>query len=96
MHGWRQLPTALGEVESESARLARGAAGVRSACHQVLADLQVVKAFGTVLPTPAQIIHGEASRDDILKRAHAAMYEAKAQGRNRGAGGGDIAAQPKG
>ena len=32
-------------------------AGVRSAYHQVLADLQIVKAFGTVLPSPAQIVN---------------------------------------
>ena len=28
-------------------------------------------------------VHGEASQDDILVRADAAMYQAKAQGRNR-------------
>ncbi len=37
----------------------------------------------TVRASPTLFVHGEASQDDILVRAAAAVYQAKAQGRNR-------------
>ncbi|MEI8029103.1 MAG: SpoIIE family protein phosphatase [Comamonadaceae bacterium] len=47
----------VGDVMGKGVGAALIGAGVRSAYHQVLADLQVVKAFGTVLPTPQQIVN---------------------------------------
>ncbi|MCF8168089.1 MAG: diguanylate cyclase [Rhodoferax sp.] len=47
----------VGDVMGKGVGAALIGAGVRSAYHQVLADLQVVKSFGTVLPTPAQIVN---------------------------------------
>ena len=47
----------VGDVMGKGVGAALIGAGVRSAYHQVLADLQVVKAFGTVLPTPAEIVN---------------------------------------
>ena len=47
----------VGDVMGKGVGAALIGAGVRSAYHQVLADLQVVKAFGTVLPTPVQIVN---------------------------------------
>jgi len=47
----------VGDVMGKGVGAALIGAGVRSAYHQVLADLQVVKSFGTVLPTPVQIIN---------------------------------------
>ena len=46
----------VGDVMGKGVGAALIGAGVRSAYHQVLADLQVVKPFGTVLPTPVQIV----------------------------------------
>ena len=47
----------VGDVMGKGVGAALIGAGVRSAYHQVLADLQVVKSFGTVLPTPEQIVN---------------------------------------
>ncbi len=47
----------VGDVMGKGVGAALIGAGVRSAYHQVLADLQVVKSFGTVLPTPGQIVN---------------------------------------
>ena len=47
----------VGDVMGKGVGAALIGAGVRSAYHQVLADLQVVKSFGTVLPTPVQIVN---------------------------------------
>ena len=47
----------VGDVMGKGVGAALIGAGVRSAYHQVLADLQVVKSFGTVLPTPLQIVN---------------------------------------
>ena len=47
----------VGDVMGKGVGAALIGAGVRSAYHQVLADLQVVKSFGTVLPTPAEIVN---------------------------------------
>ncbi len=47
----------VGDVMGKGVGAALIGAGVRSAYHQVLADLQIVKAFGTVLPSPAQIVN---------------------------------------
>ena len=47
----------VGDVMGKGVGAALIGAGVRAAYHQVLADLQVVKTFGTVLPTPEQIIN---------------------------------------
>jgi diguanylate cyclase (GGDEF)-like protein/PAS domain S-box-containing protein len=47
----------VGDVMGKGVGAALIGAGVRSAYHQVLADLQVVKPFGTLLPTPAEIIN---------------------------------------
>ena len=47
----------VGDVMGKGVGAALIGAGVRAAYHQVLADLQVVKAFGTVLPTPGQIVN---------------------------------------
>ncbi len=47
----------VGDVMGKGVSAALIGAGVRSAYNQVLADLQVVKAFGTVLPTPSQIVN---------------------------------------
>ena len=46
----------VGDVMGKGVGAALIGAGVRSTYQQVLADLQIVKAFGTVLPTPAEII----------------------------------------
>ena len=47
----------VGDVMGKGVGAALIGAGVRSAYHQVLADLQVIKTFGTVLPTPQQIVN---------------------------------------
>ena len=47
----------VGDVMGKGVGAALIGAGVRSAYHQVLADLQVVRSFGTVLPTPEQIVN---------------------------------------
>ena len=47
----------VGDVMGKGVGAALIGAGVRSAYHQVLADLQVIKSFGTVLPTPEQIVN---------------------------------------
>lgn len=47
----------VGDVMGKGLGAALIGAGVRSAYHQVLADLQVIKPFGTVLPTPLQIVN---------------------------------------
>ena len=47
----------VGDVMGKGVGAALIGAGVRSAYHQVLADLQVIKSFGTVLPTPQQIVN---------------------------------------
>ena len=47
----------VGDVMGKGVGAALIGAGVRAAYHQVLADLQVVKSFGTVLPTAVQIVN---------------------------------------
>ncbi|MEI8168133.1 MAG: SpoIIE family protein phosphatase [Rhodoferax sp.] len=47
----------VGDVMGKGVSAALIGAGIRSAYQQVLADLQIVKSFGTLLPTPEEIVN---------------------------------------